>query len=92
MNSLHESKPVKLALCAYDAAFSGAESFEEEHLGADLAFLMAAILKDGLCEWPEDRAIVRVLKLRLNRVNREAIFKHIKIEKLFSRLPKKPRI
>ena len=89
--ALPEGKRVKLALAAYESAIVGAESFEEEHLGADLAYLMAAILKDGQCEWPADRAIVRVLKLRLTKVNREAIFKHIRIEKLFARMPKKPR-
>ena len=70
---------VKLALAAYDAAIVGAESFEEQNIGADLAYLMAAILKGGQCEWPEDRAIIRVLKLRMNKINKLAIFKHIKL-------------
>ena len=83
IDNLPAPKPdkVKLALAAYESAIVGAESFEEEHLGADLAYLMAAILKDEQCEWPENRAIVQVLKLRLTKINREAIFKHIKITK-----------
>ena len=46
----------------YDVLFAKAESFEDDHLGADGLYLVGAIVKDGKCEWPADRPIVMLLK------------------------------
>lgn len=45
----------------YTFVFNEVESFEDENVGADLAYLMGAILCDDKCDWYSDRYIVRVL-------------------------------
>jgi hypothetical protein len=53
-----------LACEVYTATLSLCESFEEQHIGADLAYLMGAILIPGGagCEWPGDRPLVELLR------------------------------
>lgn len=53
-----------LALAVYGAVYASTESFEQDHIGADLAYLMHAILQgeEGCCEWPEGRPILGLLR------------------------------
>ena len=46
----------------YDLAYVQTESLEEQYIGADLAYLFGAILKDDKCEWPADRPLVMLLQ------------------------------
>ena len=56
-----EHQRVLLALEVFDKAFDSLESFHEDHFGADLAYLMGAILGEGRCvQWP-DSARTRAL-------------------------------
>ena len=71
----------KVALAAYEAAYGGTESFEEGTVGADLAYLMGAILKGDSCEWPPERKIVQIMKTRLKGKTRAAILAHITLDK-----------
>ena len=52
------SLATKVGLAVSDAV----ESFEVDHIGADLAYLLIAILVDGQSFWSYDRPIVRVLR------------------------------
>lgn len=59
-----------LAEEVYDAIFRGVETFEPDHIGEDLAYLMGAILKDGKVEWNKryngaPRPIVTILLTEL---------------------------
>lgn len=59
-----ESLPERAALAReiYAKVENGTESFEVDHLGADLAYLLGAILRgDSGCEWDDDRPFVRLL-------------------------------
>ncbi len=46
----------------YGCIFHNVESFEVDDIGADLAYLMGAVLCGGRCQWSSSRPIVRVLK------------------------------
>jgi hypothetical protein len=50
-----------LAIQVYDLVFQESDSFEMADVGADLAYLLGAILKGTQCEWPHDRPIVQLL-------------------------------
>jgi hypothetical protein len=52
----------ELALDVYATIEHATESFEEEHIGADLAYLLGAILRGSGCEWDTDRPFVRLLR------------------------------
>ena len=52
---------MELAVKVYDHVLQSAGSFEEEDIGADLAYLMGAILKSGYVEFDDDRRILEVL-------------------------------
>src|SRR4051794_24866772 len=45
----------------YQAVHDRVESFEDDNLGADLAYLLGAMLKGSSCSWPADRPFVLVL-------------------------------
>lgn len=53
----------KLQLIAllYEHVIDNTASFEEDHIGADLAYLFGAIATGGVCEWPEGRRILTLL-------------------------------
>jgi glycerol-3-phosphate cytidylyltransferase len=59
--------------------YKSTESFEEEQIGADLAYLLWAIARGKVCEWPEDRPIVELL--RKGRPKDHAVWRYIEIEK-----------
>jgi rfaE bifunctional protein nucleotidyltransferase chain/domain len=44
------------------ALYRSTESFEEEHVGADMAYLLSAIASGEICQWPADRPIVELLR------------------------------
>jgi hypothetical protein len=46
----------------YQAVLDRSESFEEDRIGADLAYLLGAMLKGEFCAWPADRPFVLVLR------------------------------
>ncbi len=46
----------------FDSVFSNTESIEVDNIGADLAYLMNAILSDEKCEWDKERPFVKLLK------------------------------
>lgn len=73
---------LRLIEALYDYLTSGAccESFEEENVGADLAYLIGAIVKRGKCSWPEDRPFVKYLRQWPEEGFRTAAFSHIEIE------------
>jgi hypothetical protein len=70
----------RLALDAYNAVVDATESLEEQNVGADLAYLMGAILGDTSCEWPKGRPIMRILRTAFPS-KRHAIWKHAKEDK-----------
>lgn len=58
------SADCKLALLkkVYDTLYYSTETFSENSLGEDLAYLLGAIVTDSHCNWDEDRDIVALLK------------------------------
>ena len=57
--------PDKLRLLRelYDCIYKSVESFEsEDRIGADLAYLLGAILTDSTCEWARNRPILHFLR------------------------------
>jgi len=50
-----------LAVQVYDYLYENTQSFEEDNIGADLAYLMAAILKEVQVEFGIAQPIVRIL-------------------------------
>lgn len=54
----------KLASLArlYELVLDRTSSFEEDHIGADLAYLMGAILTGTNCMWPKDRPIIAIVE------------------------------
>jgi len=67
-----------LAVDVYECVLRETESFEEQGIGADLAYLMGAILKDNLCEWPESCPLLQLL--RQHYPPEHPIWRHVKIE------------
>jgi hypothetical protein len=62
MTAMTDSR-LELLREVYNAVAQGVESFEcNDRVGADLAYLLGAILNDTCCEWPQDRAIVKILR------------------------------
>lgn len=54
---------VELACYAFKFVYDHTVTFEEDGtFGADVAYLMQAILHDGVCEWYTERGIVKMLK------------------------------
>lgn len=51
-----------LVLHVYDYIYEHTESFEEDNIGADLAYAMAAILKHTYVEFPPRRPLVMLLR------------------------------
>ena len=50
------------ALDVYLFCILDTESFAEQHIGEDLAYLMGAILMSNKCEWDATRPIVKLLE------------------------------
>lgn len=56
-----------------------AESFEQaDRIGADLAYLLGAILNDRCCSWPAERPLVRLLQERYRPEH--AVWKYLSVE------------
>jgi hypothetical protein len=51
-----------LATEVYQTVFDETEGFYGFEVGADLAYLLGAVLKDATCEWPENREILEILR------------------------------
>ena len=69
------------ARCAkevYNAIFLGTVSFEEDDIGADLAYLLGAILLDDFCSWPTTRPILGILRETFPA--NHAVWQHITLE------------
>jgi hypothetical protein len=43
----NETEQLQLLRDLYETAYNGTECFEEENIGADLAYLMGAVLNDS---------------------------------------------
>jgi hypothetical protein len=64
----------------YETAHNETESFEQEDVGADLAYLMGAVLEDSHCSWEADRPLVRLLREHLPSSHAAWEFIHIETE------------
>ena len=54
---------IALLQAVYNVVVSSVESFERlDGVGADLAYLLGALLNNTACEWPEDRTILTILR------------------------------
>lgn len=56
--------PTRYQLCrtVYNAVVASVEGLEVDDLGADLAYLMGAILNGNFCTWDPARPILAVLR------------------------------
>lgn len=45
----------------YSEMYQHTESFEEHLIGADVAYLMGAVVSENCCIWPSDRPLVKLL-------------------------------
>ncbi len=76
---LQEQQQFQLARRLYRTVFDHTESFEDEdQIGADLSYLLGAILFTGSCEWPADRPIV--VLLRQHFPPEDPLWQHITLE------------
>jgi hypothetical protein len=59
-----EPDRTNLIVRLYDWLYASTSSFEEgfDELGADALYLIGAIAKGTCCEWPSNRAFVRMLR------------------------------
>ncbi len=64
----------------YTYLLEATESFQEEDIGADFAYLTGAVLNGSTCEWPESRPFVRLLRAMPVERLREPLLAHINIE------------
>ena len=62
---LSPEQAAELAKEVYLVVFEHTDSFELAHVGADLAYLLGAILCDTQCEWPADRPLLEILRKEL---------------------------
>ncbi len=61
------TKKLALACEVYEKLFQSCDSFEEQNIGSDLAYLLGAILKDGVCCWPTNRRFIQKLRQIYNK-------------------------
>lgn len=61
MPKLTESQRLRLIRKVYRWVIDNTETFEEQNIGADLAYLLGAISKNSQCEWDDDRPFLEVL-------------------------------
>lgn len=73
------TKPTTLAIEVYHVVRDATESFEEENVGADLAYLLPAILKQMVCLWDKNRPIVKLLRQHFPKAH--PVWNHIRLEK-----------
>jgi hypothetical protein len=73
-------KQLELLKCLYQTVYQQTESLEQGDVGADLAYLMGAILNQSRCEWPEDRPLVQLLRHHFDP--RHRIWKFIELEEM----------
>jgi hypothetical protein len=74
------SSGAALALAVYQKVFEATESFKEENVNADFAYLMGAILKSNcMVEFIADRTLITVLRKRFPKTH--PVWKHINIVK-----------
>jgi len=73
-----EKDMVALIRELYKTTYHETESFEEQNIGADLAYLVGAIVNDCVCIWPPNEPLVQVLKKRFPKEHR--LWKHLVIE------------
>jgi hypothetical protein len=63
----------------YEAVYAAVESFEDEDgVGADLAYLMGAMLRGTTCSWPAGRALLRILRPALPAGH--PVWEHVTVE------------
>lgn len=53
---------LQLAKDVYETVFDATEGFEVDAIGADLAYLLGAILRGTHCAWPVSRPFVKLLQ------------------------------
>ena len=63
--NLKDRQRLQLLRELYETVHNETESFEQEDVGADLAYLMGAVLEDSHCRWEADRPLVRLLRKHL---------------------------
>ena len=51
----------KLMKEVYAEVYNESASFETDNVGADLAYLLGAILNKNFCAWPSDTPFMRIL-------------------------------
>jgi rfaE bifunctional protein nucleotidyltransferase chain/domain len=78
-NILQHDTRLKLIADISAFLYESTESFEVEQVGADMAYLLSAIASGVVCEWPEDRPIVALL--RKGKSKDHEIWRYIEIEK-----------
>jgi hypothetical protein len=62
----------------HDWVQAAVDSLELDDIGADLAYLLGAILHNSTCAWPESRPFVRLLR-RLFRSRKDKVWKHVTV-------------
>jgi hypothetical protein len=63
----------------YNAVVGSVESFEHDDMvGPDLAYLLGSLLNGTVCEWPERRAIVTILRTHFPAGH--AVYRFINVE------------
>lgn len=65
-----------LAVQAYEYLLENTETFEMQDIGADLAYLMGAILNEGYVEFFADQPVVSILKKGFPQAH--ALWAHIR--------------
>jgi hypothetical protein len=75
-------KKLDLLNAVTDVCHKHTESWEVDHIGSDLAYLMAAIAKGTFCEWEEERPLVKLLRTHFHASH--PVWKYISIIQEFS--------
>lgn len=73
-----KSRRLQLLRDLYEVVFNETESLEAEDIGADLAYLMGAVLKDSCCDWDAERPLVQLLREQFP--GRHPVWRFIHIE------------
>lgn len=77
--TLTESERLRLIQDIYEFVFRNVESFEEQRIGEDLAYLLGAIAKNGWCSWPASRALIKLFRRHL--AEDHLVWQYIEVKK-----------
>jgi hypothetical protein len=70
---------VKLFLDIYEMVLDSTETFYDDNIGADLAYLAAAIFKDTFVEFKKDSALLKLIQTTYKDPT-HGVYKFIRIE------------